>query len=269
MHKFIALAFAVIFGFGILISDAQAKRFGGGKSFGKQQQISQPATPKAAAPATPGLTPKRSWLGPLAGLAAGGLLAALFMGGAFEGIKAMDILMLVLLVAAVFFVLRALRRPTPHATQYAGIGDPSRPVPTQPLGASMPATASGSRPDWFEDEPFLRAAKGHFIRLQDAYDRSDLKDIREYTTPEVFAEISLQLQERGTAANKTDVVQLEAEISNVVSEHDLVIASVRFHGLIREYEGGVAQPFSEIWHIQKVATDRNAPWYVAGIQQLS
>jgi predicted lipid-binding transport protein (Tim44 family) len=44
---------------------------------------------------------------------------------------------------------------------------------------------------------------------------------------------------------------------------------VRFHGLIREEEGGAAQPFDEIWHIQKSATDRNAPWYVAGIQQLS
>lgn len=270
MRKFIALTLVFIFGLGILATDAQAKRFGGGKSVGKQrEQISQPATPKTAAPAAPATAPKRSWLGPLAGLAAGGLLAALFMGGAFDGIKAMDVLMLVLLAAAVFFVLRALRRPAPQATQYAVVDGSNAPsVMAQPMGNSAIAAVS-SRPDWFEDEPFLRAAKGHFIRLQDAYDRGDLNDIREYTTPEVFAEISLQIQERGAAKNKTDVVQLDAEIGDVASESGLVIASVRFHGLIREEEGGMAQPFNEIWHIQKSAIDRTAPWYVGGIQQLS
>lgn len=267
MHKFMALVLALMVGLGALATEAQAKRFGGGKSFGKQrEQITQPA-PKPAMPATQAAAPKRSWLGPLAGLAAGGLLAALFMGGAFEGIKAMDILMLVLIAAAIYFVLRAMRRPVPQATQYAGLGGANLPPSAMaPLGTAAPA-ATGSRPDWFEDEPFLRAAKGHFIRLQDAYDRGDLNDVREYTTPEVYAEISLQVQERGAVQNKTDVVQLNAEMLEVVTENGLVIASVRFHGLIREDASATAQPFDEVWHIQKSASDRNAPWYVAGIQQ--
>jgi predicted lipid-binding transport protein (Tim44 family) len=267
VNKIIAFALTLLLGAGLLADEASAKRFGGGKSFGKQrEQITQPATPTApgaGAPAPTSPTPAggRSWAGPLAGLAAGGLLGALFFGGAFDGIKAIDIAMMVLLAFAVMFVLRALRRPQPM--QYAGLPGQA-PVPQPVAGGG----ASGTRPAWFEDEPFLRAAKGHFIRLQDAYDRGDLNDIREYTTPEIFAEISLQIQERGAARNKTDVVQLDANIVDVVTEGDQVIASVRFGGLIREEEGAAAQPFGEIWHIQKSANDRNAPWFVAGIQQV-
>jgi predicted lipid-binding transport protein (Tim44 family) len=268
MNKIIAFALTLTLGMTVLSGEAFAKRFGGGKSFGKQrEQVTQPASPATPGAAAPSPAPVggKSWLGPLAGLAAGGLLAALFFGGAFEGIKAMDIIMILLLAGAVFFILRALRRPRPQPVQYAGMD--ARGYAPQPVSTGVGARSS--RPAWFEDEPFLRGAKGHFIRLQDAYDRGDLNDIREYTTPEIFAEISLQIQERGAARNKTDVVQLDANIVDVTTEGDLVVASVRFSGLIREEEGGAAQPFSEIWHIQKSATDRNAPWFVAGIQQVN
>lgn len=93
-----------------------------------------------------------------------------------------------------------------------------------------------------------------------------MNDIREFTTPEVFAEIRLQIDERGSAVNKTEVVQLNATMADVVTEAGLVIASVRFSGLIRE-DGADARAFDEIWHIQKSATDRNASWFVSGIQQ--
>lgn len=266
MNKIIAFALTLLLGVTLLAEEASAKRFGGGKSFGKQrEQITQPASPtapSAGAPTSPAPAAGRSWAGPLAGLAAGGLLGALLFGHGFEGIKAMDIVIIVLLAFAVMFVVRALRRPQPM--QYAGL--PQQGYAPQPVAGGV--LGSGSRPAWFEDEPFLRAAKGHFIRLQDAYDRGDLNDIREYTTPEIFAEISLQIQERGNAKNKTDVVQLDANIVDVVTEGDQVIASVRFSGLIREEEGAAAQPFGEIWHIQKSASDRSAPWFVAGIQQV-
>ena len=64
-------------------------------------------------------------------------------------------------------------------------------------------------------ESFLRSAKTSFIRLQAANDRKDLNDIREYTTPEMFAEVSMQLQERGDAPQKTDVVAVNAELLEV------------------------------------------------------
>ena len=61
--------------------------------------------------------------------------------------------------------------------------------------SSTASTASQCNiPAGFPVETFLRSAKTSFIRLQAANDRKDLNDIREYTTPEMFAEISMQLQ---------------------------------------------------------------------------
>jgi len=270
MKKILTLILVILLGASALTTNAYAKRFGGGKSFGKQrEQISQPAAPRPASPA-PAAAPLggRSWLGPIAGLVAGGLIASLFMGHGFDGIKLFDILLLAGMAAGVFFILRKMRQTrAPQPLQYAGMNPPVTLPPQAMSGAASLAAQPSTRPGWFEDEPFLRAAKGHFIRLQEAYDRADVNDIREYTTPEVFAEIQLQLQERGSTLNKTDVLQLDAAMLNVVTENDLVIASVRFTGQLREEEGAPATPLDEIWHIQKAAADQNAAWYVAGIQQ--
>jgi predicted lipid-binding transport protein (Tim44 family) len=109
-------------------------------------------------------------------------------------------------------------------------------------------------------------AKLNFVRLQAANDAGNLEDIREFTTPEVFAEIKLQMDERGTAAQQTDVVRLDAELLEAVTEGRQHVASVRFSGLIREEAGGVAAPFDEIWVLtQPVNGERG--WVVAGIQQ--
>jgi predicted lipid-binding transport protein (Tim44 family) len=273
MKKFFTLFLVAIFSLGLLAGEAGAKRLGGGKSFGKQREsVSQQAAPKAPASA-PAAAPAggNKWLGPLAGLAAGGLLASLFMGGAFDGIKMMDIVMMLAIGAAIFFIFRALRRnsapqPVPAAagnSPYAAYQAPS----ALPGGASATPAPSNTRPAWFEDEPFLRQAKTNFLRLQDANDKGDINDIREFTTPEMFAEISLQIQERGGKTQHTEVVTLNAEIADVVTESDHVIASVRFSGLIREEQSAGAEAFNEIWHIQKSASQPNASWFIAGIQQ--
>jgi predicted lipid-binding transport protein (Tim44 family) len=274
MKKFFTLFLAAVFSLGLVVGEASAKRFGGSKSFGKQREsVSQQAAPKAPA-AAPAAAPTggNKWLGPLAGLAAGGLLASLFMGGAFDGIKMMDILMMLAIAAAVFFIFRAMRRnsapqPIPAAAggmQYSGYSQ--QPAAQSLAGGSTPATSS-TRPAWFEDEPFLRQAKANFLRLQDANDKGDINDIREFTTPEIFAEISLQIQERGSKPQHTEVVTLNAEMADVVTEGDQVIASVRFSGLIREEEGASAESFNEIWHIQKSTSQSNGSWFIAGIQQ--
>ena len=278
MKKFFTLFLVTIFSLGLVAGEASYKRFGGSKRFGKQREsVSQQAAPKAPAAApTAAPTGGNKWLGPLAGLAAGGLLASLLMGHGFDGLKMMDILMMLGIAAAVFFIFRALRRnsaprPIPATAggmQYSGYNE--RPV-VQPLagGSSTPLLAAGSRPAWFEDEPFLRQAKANFLRLQDANDKGDINDIREFTTPEMFAEVSLQIQERGGKAQHTEVVTLNAEMVEVASEGDHVIASVRFSGLIREEEGANPESFNEIWHIQKSTSQPNSSWFIAGIQQIN
>jgi predicted lipid-binding transport protein (Tim44 family) len=279
MKKLFTLFLVLLFSVGLAVGEANAKRFGGGSSFGKQRDsVSQQAAPRAPAqaPAAAPAKPGNRWLGPLAGLAAGGLLASLFMGhGLGGGINMMDILLLVGGAAAVFFLFRALRRgsapqPVPAAgnVQYAGFGTQS-PAPLPMGGAASSPMAASSRPAWFEDEPFLRQAKSNFLRLQDANDKGDLNDIREFTTPEVFAEISLQIQERGGKQQRTEVVVLNAEIAEVVTEGDHAIASVRFSGVVREQEGAAPESFDEIWHIQKSLSQPGANWFIAGIQQVN
>lgn len=277
MKRFLTLFLATLMGFGIAVSDAEAKRLGGGKSIGKQREsISQQATPKqpaqAPAPAPAQAAGGGKWLGPLAGLAAGGLLAALFLGGAFEGIQFLDVLMLALLIGAAFFIFRMLRRPAESAQrpmQYSGLSGAGQ-VPSQfesGAGGGVAARPAANIPAGFAVEPFVRSAKTSFIRLQAANDARDLDDIRGYTTPEMFAEIKMQIEERGNEPQKTDVAALNAELLEVVTEGDWAIASVRFSGMIRE-NTTAPESFDEIWHVQKDLRDPKAVWLIAGIQQV-
>ncbi|MDE2366436.1 MAG: Tim44 domain-containing protein [Betaproteobacteria bacterium] len=299
MKKILTLFTLAIFSFGLATFDAEAKRFGGGQSIGKQRQSINPqSAPKQAqtpsATPTPAAAGGSKWLGPLAGLAAGGLLAALFMGGAFEGIKMMDVLMLAALMAAIFFVVRMLRRPnqaqqSARPMQYSGLGAGTGPVngagnapaasaesagssgnsPASALTTPVSGSGTANIPADFQVEPFLRNAKTSFIRLQAANDARDLSDIREYTTPEMFAEISMQISERGNEPQKTEVLDINADLLEVITENDTAIASVRFNGQLRESPKSSPEAFDEIWHVQKNLKDPESVWLLAGIQQAS
>lgn len=265
----IALASASLFA-----ATAEAKRFGGGSSFGKQRTMAPQQAQKApaAAPA-PTATPApagNKWLGPLAGLAIGAGLFALLSSAGLDGALG-GILMALAAAALVMFLIAKFRKPQPM--QYAGAGAPyGNPEPQQPLagGSAAPVAASaahaGNIPADFPVESFLRSAKTSFIRLQAANDRKDLNDIREYTTPEMFAEISMQMQERGDAPQKTDVVTISGGLLEVANEGDLAIASVRFTGQLRE-NNGTPENVDEIWHVQKNLRDDKSVWLLAGIQQ--
>src|SRR6185436_9924921 len=102
---------------------------------------------------------------------------------------------------------------------------------------------------------------------QAANDAGDLDDIRDFTTPELYAEIAMQLKDRGGEKQKTEVVSLDAQVIEAVVEDDYAIASVRFWGLIRETPGANPEPFDEVWHVRKSMKDRKASWMIAGIQQ--
>lgn len=287
MKKLFLAVFVLVMAAGLGIGNAEAARIGGGKSVGMQRQA---VAPKAAAPtqqaapapvaaptAAPAATPKRNWLGPIAGLAAGlGIAALLSHFGMGEGLA--NVLMIALLAMAAFFVFRLLfRRPAkdaaaPEPLQYAGAGVPgqSSPAPVQPAfpGTSGPAAEVSRVPADFDAEGFLRVAKLNFVRLQAANDAGNLNDIREFVAPELFAEISLQLTERGETKQQTDVVVLNAELFEVVTEGDRHVASVHFSGMIRETAGASAEPFSEVWNLCK-PTDGRSGWVVAGIQQMN
>jgi predicted lipid-binding transport protein (Tim44 family) len=310
MKRILLSMFIAALSLGFAATSVQAKRLGGGASQGmkrpitpRQQAPEAPAQQQQAAPArqnaapatpnpaaAPAPAPRRSWLGPIAGIAAGLGIAALmshFGLGAAMG----NILTTVLLVLVAFFVVRwLLRRFAPSAArqglQYAGAGagagsgagatpaandtatwrsasssvEPGfTPSPVvQPVGSSVPAGV--------DTAALERAAKMIFIRMQAANDAGDLNDLRQFSTPEMFAAFSLDLQDRQSARQRTDVVQLDAQVLDWAEEAGQQIVSVRFHGLIREEADGTAAPFDEVWHLVR-PTDGSREWAIAGIAQ--
>lgn len=289
MKKFLMLLTIALTCLSLFAATAEAKRFGGGSSSGKQRTMApqQKATPPAAAPAHAPAAPAapapagNKWLGPLAGLAIGAGLGAMFAGG-MGGMGGMGgamggILMALLAAGAVMFAISMFRKkqqPAMQSMQYAGAGAPySEPEPVQPqyagssaAPAAITASTTGHIPADFPVESFLRSAKTSFIRLQAANDRKDLNDIREYTTPEMFAEISMQMHERDNTPQTTNVVAINGELLEVAYEGDWAIASVRFNGQLTENNGPVDN-VDEIWHVQKNLKDDKAVWLLSGIQQ--
>jgi len=282
MNKVLIAIFAVFMGLTIAIPDVEAaRRLGGGKSFGTQRQATpqqaQPRQPQAqqAAPQPGAAAAGSRWMGPVAGLLAGGLLGALFFGGAFEGIKFMDVVLILLLAAGIFFIFRMMRKPQATAQraeplQYAGVGADPR-IETAPqthaAGSATAAQPAGNYyPAGFDAEAFARQAKSNFMRLQEANDRADVGALRDMMTPALFSEIEAQIRERGHEPQKTEVVTLDAKVVEVVAEGDHYVASVRFTGLIKEEPSAQPEAFDETWHLQKPLNGKSG-WLMAGIQQ--
>ena len=277
MKKILMALFLSFVALGLSVGDAEARRLGGGKSVGMQRQaVTPPPARPAQQQAAPGAhagapaaaaAPRNSWLGPIAGLAAGIGLAALFSHlGLGEGLA--NVVMIALLAMAALVVFRLLfRRHAPAAQPMQYAGGPAQGGVMTPVAEAAGSSATTSVPADFDVPAFLRVAKLNFVRLQASNDARNLDDIREFTTPEMFAEIKLQMDERGAAAQQTDVVQLDAELIEAVTEGRQHVASVRFSGLIREEAGAAAAPFDEVWVLTKPAAG-DGGWVIAGIQQV-
>lgn len=276
MQRILISLFAIFVSFGFAVQEAEAKRMGGSKSFGMQR--SAPAK-QDAAPApqrqqqttnAPSSAPqKRSWMGPIAGLAAGLGLAALFSHLGL-GEEMASFLMLALLAMAAFMLFRFfMRRNAPQpAMQYAGMPGAGQQASAFDAQTTAPAAGSAVRsfPPGFDADAFAREAKLNFIRLQAAFDAGNLDDLRAFTTPEVFAEIRMQLAERGDAAQLTDVTTLHADVLEAVDENSQHVVSVRFTGWVREAAGEDATTLDEVWHLTKPVQGQGG-WVIAGIQQ--
>lgn len=281
-HFFLAL-FAVFLSFALTVPDADAKRLGGGRNSGMQRDngsfMKRDAAPQAPAKPQPGAAPqtppKRSWMGPIAGLAAGLGLAALASHFGFGEELANFLMIALLAMAAIFLVRWFMRRnqPAPRPMQYAGTGNvnpnsdyqASQPMPGSVSDSFAQPVAAASLPAGFDAEAFTRQAKVNFLRMQAANDAGNLDDIREFTTPEMFAEIKLDIDERHGKTQCTEVTLLEAEVLDAREEDSRYVVSVRFHGLIKE-DTETPAAFDEVWHLTKSASGKGG-WLVAGIQQ--
>lgn len=326
MKMLSVLAVVLTLGLSTLPTDAEAgKRIGGGKSLGTQRQATvdkAPATPaqSAAAPAAgaagaAAAAPKRSWMGPLAGLAAGLGLAALASHLGFGDELASMLMMGLLAFAVIAGIAFFMRKRAAAQAQAQGVGaapggmqyahvNPSQARQGQDGQANrdaapaykvlMPASASGgsaigsaigsgigsgisggvaasgnsvsSIPTDFDTAAFERNAKVNFIRLQAANDAGNLEDIRQFTTPEMFAELKMDLQDRGGAVQRTDVVSITAQVTEVDEDADRYLVSVRFTGVVRDESAQPDESFDEVWHMVK-PRQGNHGWVLSGIQQ--
>lgn len=281
---------------GLAFQDAEAaRRLGGGKSIGSQResvtqrQATQPPAREAQPAQAPGAAPQAAqprpgmgrWLAPLAGLAAGLGLAYLF------GDQMGSILTALLLGLALAFiaalVMRAFARKAPQPAvqgagggiaRYTGVGSETvaAPPPSQPTaGATEPdyrAQFTRRIPEGFNVDAFLRQAKKSFIELQSANDRADMQTIRELATDDMASAIGEEIAARSGARQQVDIVTLNADLLELVTESGTHWASIRFSGMLREEDGGVPTPFEEIWNLKKPVAG-NAGWLLAGIQQVT
>lgn len=288
-------------GTAFLVTEAEARRLGGGRSVGVQRSVSAP--PPASAPARPmqqtqqpapaqtqsaapaaqaagapaAAQPQAAgamarWMPVLGGLALGGALGWLLGANGLAGLM-VGMLLAGLIVLAVAIGLRALARRAALAqpVQYAGLGSETvaAPPPSQAAGFEPPAAGAARAhvPAGFDVAGFLRAAKLNFMRLQAANDNADLEQLREFTTAELFEELRRDIEARGAARQRTDVMALNAELLEVTTEGDRHWASVRFSGMVRESPGAAPEGFEEVWNLAKPA-DGSSGWLLAGIQQM-
>ncbi|TFW01938.1 Tim44 domain-containing protein [Oxalobacteraceae bacterium OM1] len=303
MKKFLIGLVVAVSAMSVLVPVAEAKRMGGGGSIGRQsqsigrqgaapaqqapyqQQAQRPAqqTVPAAAQQRPSSPWKGILGGALLGLGLGALFSHLGIGGAMAGMLG-NLLMIALLVFAVMFIVRMVRRKQSGEPQPAFAGAASQAYErsaTPEIGSRVNEAFTGGTsaggaandapfgiPAGFDTNGFLRHAKTYFIRLQAAWDKGDVNDLREFTTPEMFAELKQDLLDRGSAGNHTDVVALDAQLLGIETIGGDYMASVKFSGMIREAENAAAEPFTEVWNLSKPVSGQGG-WVLAGIQQLS
>jgi predicted lipid-binding transport protein (Tim44 family) len=293
--QFLLAAFIGFIGLALVVPEADARRMGGGRSIGTQRQAVNPqqapkppaqqkaaqsapaqqqqAAPPAGAAAQP--TGASRWLGPLAGLALGAGLFALFMNNGIAGVLA-GLLLLAALAAGVYFLVRMLRGVRPETPlHYAGApyGRTDAPTPgafgTGGAGGTAPESVAATTtrlPADFDEEKFLRHARLNFVSLQAAHDRGDLSTIRDFLTPELYRQIAADIERARPGEHRTEVATLDAEVVDLAVENGSYVVTVRFSGLIRE-DGGEAQQVTEHWHLEKPVNGRSG-WLLSGIQQV-
>ena len=210
----------------------------------------------------------------LGGLALGGALGWLMGANGMGGLM-VGLLLAALLGFAAIFVVRMLmqkRGAEPQRIQYAGMGNETvvAPPPSQAAGFDAPAAASGAAanvPADFDVAGFLRGAKLNYMKLQIANDQGNLEELREFTSDDLFEELKKDVLARGSQKQQTDVLALNADLLEVVTEGDKHWASVRFSGTVRESPGDAPVGFEEVWNLAKPVSGSHG-WQLAGIQQM-
>lgn len=290
MNKTMRLSLLIVFSIaaGLLyfwLDSADAARLGRGRSFGSKPSYQRSAPAPTQNPAShqtnPGQTASqrpasRGWGGMLGGLLVGGLIGSLLFGG--HGFAGPGLLDLLFLGGGLFLLMRFLRSrrkaaespfaagPLPFET---GSAQPSDIHGWSPAAAQAAAGAAGQPmlPQGFDADEFLKGASAIYTRLQSSWDRRDLSDIRQFTSPEVFAEIQGQTQQ-DPEPGKTELLLVKPRIVEVREVGGQTIASVLYDVLMREDGDELSKQVRELWHFSRDRSQPEAFWVLEGIQQI-
>lgn len=271
---------------------AEAKRFGGGKSFGKSfktapapKQQQQNTSSIGKDQTTKKASSKKGLMGGiLGGLLAGGLLAA-FFGGAFEGIQFMDILIMGLIAFVIFKLMRGMLGSkqgsmNQHRQQHA-YDSGSAPKFEQPNvhnfeqpqnvnqggfgGFGTQSDVPHNYPPGFDQAAFVNGSREHYRILQGAWNHNQLDTIEEYVSPSLLADL-IEERSKLEGDQHTDVMYVDAEIVRADYDASKAQLSLQFSGRYRDSVEGVEENIDDIWHLERDLTVPNAPWLIVGIQ---
>ncbi len=300
MKRLLSIA-ALMFVFVLSAPYAEAKRFGGGKSFGKSYKTAPAAkqqntntigkqdTSKGAA----GASSKKGLLGGLlGGLLVGGLLASIFGGGGFDGIQFMDII----IIAGIAFILFKLfrmfmaskassinqRQGTAYASPNTNASDDQTPSfrdnqqyfqgeqsqqPSQATGGFAAPTdeVPHNYPPGFDLSAFINGSREHYRILQGAWNHNQLETIQEYVSISLYNDL-VKERESLNGEQHTDVMFIDAEVVRADYDANRAQLSLQFSGRYRDTVEGIEEDITDIWHLERDLTQPNAPWLIVGIQ---
>ncbi|MCW8335387.1 Tim44 domain-containing protein [Vibrio sp. SCSIO 43135] len=272
---------------------AEAKKFGGGKSFGKSfktapapKQQKQNTNSIGKEQAGKAQSSKKGLMGGLlGGLLAGGLLAA-FFGGAFEGIQFMDILIMGLIAFLIFKFMRGMLGAkqgsmNQHQQQPAFGGNNQKfeqpnvhNFEQQPQGTTGGNGGFGfgsqtdvphNYPPGFDQAAFVNGSREHYRILQGAWNHNQLETIEEYVSPSLFEDLKAE-RAKLEGEQHTDVMYVDAEIVRADYDAEKAQLSLQFSGRYRDSAEGVEEDIEDVWHLERDLTVPNAPWLIVGIQ---
>lgn len=283
MKKFLTLFTLILTVSLVMVPQADAKRFGGGKSFGKSYKTA-PA-PKQQAQRTDSIQKqpvagqkaagKKGMMGGLlGGLLAGGLLAALFAGGAFDGIQVMDIIIIAIIAFIAFKLIRMLMGQKAQSQQqpaYAGqMGRQQHQAPQQPqsFGGGFSPQASDvpfNLPAGFDANGFINRARDHYMQIQRAWNNNDLAKIREYVSADIYQQL---VDERAATPGQlhNEILFINAELVRADFNQQKAELSLAFSGRYRETPQSAEEDIRDIWHLERDLRAPNAPWLIVGIE---
>ncbi len=293
-HLSILLAFIAVLVFS-MAELADAKRFGGSKSFGSKPSFSTSA-PKApstgstssvnqtnrnttnatgagAATATAG----RSGFGMMGGLF-GGLLAGTFLGSMLGGLPGgggfLDIIIIGLLVYFGFRLFSSFSKKKDNSTQQQAqthnysqqkstLNNAWNNLKSEPTESAQSQEQLTENSYGIDPAEFLEGAKATYVRMQESWDKRDIDDIKIFTSSAVYDVVKQDSLENPNPSS-TVILNLSAQINAIEKDGEKDRISVYFTALL--YEEGEQSNITELWHF--VRDNKFSMWKVDGIQQV-